>query len=279
MLICPLAVLLALGVQSRTASPEFESYAYPESLNERILAYSEYMALAKAAGVGATPSPSYEQTLIVARAWAVGIDKGELRDLPSANALDTVREGPKSQIRDTIQFIESGLYRAIIRKKATTEAEKVEATTLALKLTGLLKYSDLYGVGYCSMRQRMWLDLIGDMAPKLSPKGQRDLLVAVKSIDHSETKIDLLIDRAERQYMADGKRLGESRLAILDPEAALKHKRPDGQIALKLAALTNSSDDPVFSRQVNGIQFARSSFKSEEAALSTIVAQLAELAN
>jgi len=168
LLALPAMLTLAVGMQKREPSRDFEFPAPDPELNARFDAYVGPMSVAdQVARGGARLSPEKKREF--AQIWLDGYRAGNLKSISSAAYGDSIFEGAAGQIVRT-----QGLLFALLDELSRNEmaAQKydlaAEDATRALGITQVMRYSDLN----LNSLQNAWADRALDVLQKVVPNAK-----------------------------------------------------------------------------------------------------------
>lgn len=277
MLATPFVVMLALGVQARTSPSDFEPYTYSDNLQTRLLAYGDALRYAESKGIRPGHTSSLEMYEVVAAEWVRRAEAGVLKELPAENALDTVRDGVKSEIRSTLINLSNGLNREVRELPDDAIERRLRAFELSNRLHQLIRYNDHYAIGYVAARNQVWLDTLRPFVSKLNANQLQRLEAAVTTSAPDPRRLEAMMRRAERLFVRDGHRWGLERMAVLAP-AVSNDNREAFSRQLRQLVIANG-DDPAFIKQNGGVLFAQTALGSQNESLADIRRAIRERAS
>lgn len=265
MVATPLVVLLALGIQARTSPSDFEPYSYGPELQSRLLAYGDVLRFSEESGLRTGKQNRYDTYRKVAQEWIRRAEAGLLLELPAANSLDTVRDGAKAEVRSAVVNISNGLLRESEELPTHDVESRLQGLELSVKVLNLIRYSDHYAMGYAATRNQAWFDTLRPYVPRFNQAQLRRLEAALDEATPAPHRVSLMLARAEKQFIRDGRRWGYGRIGTLVPSASIhERERFDRQLQQLMRA---NGDDPAFTKQNGGVIYANSALECQEESL------------
>jgi hypothetical protein len=241
MLASPVLFLGSIVIESRASEPAFEPLSYSEVTDRSIAKYAPYVSrLDRVLASRRHEQP--DEIIALAAFWADGIRSGNLEPIPSMNSLDSMRSGVKGQLRVDAIRVNAHLLNLAHQIKNDRPSQALELAEDGLTVARHFRDWDLFAYSTFSMQERGWLGILKDIARDADEAERKRIWALAEPSKKSVERLDLLISRAERLYMAEGERWGEQRVSYFDLADRLAD--PDGfDSASRILAQASSDED------------------------------------
>jgi hypothetical protein len=264
----PFILLAYVAISARIGEPTFEQAAYSTTMQERLVAYSAVAQRLDSLGIMGSRRPSPEAVREAAAIWNEGIEDKRLLPLTVEHRRDSVREGIKGQARVAAQRLLSEIYHVADVELDSNPKAALADIESGFKISRSLKYSDLFAIGYFSMRERSYISLLARATSKFDSSDFAILDRILVLAESDRAAYESAIRRLDRVYWIHPK-LGHSQKR-LHFQKDLKELPPPGIVLAK----SESAEDDDEWQTARVLEFAENSFKAQEKTLAKLKAEL-----
>jgi hypothetical protein len=199
MVVSPLLLLASIAIQARTFVDDFEFEAYDAETQRHLTALVEPLNLAYSVRQAQGPEERIEARRVAQR-WIELAEEGSIRPLPPQYVADTMISGVRHQIvRSQARLVEVLAAHSAQAQSEGKPLEAAEDLSLAFRITGLMKYSDLASAGFWATSQRRLVGRAMELAQE-EPAVRDALAGALLAVRDEQEPLDGLVVIRRKQY-------------------------------------------------------------------------------
>jgi hypothetical protein len=221
MVISPILLLGSIAAESRFYIDPFQTVSCTSQQQEAITAYVQPVRESAPLALDSYKTPSPAKVRSIAHIWVAGAESGALKPLTPAYYEDSIRSAIKNQVKSANDAVAERLV-----SLSQNEAEAgqtwnaVQDGVLALKVGGVLKFSDPYAVALVGTRERAIFEMIESLAPRLAKAEATKLRGQLVQIRAEQRPLEEIVRMVRANYDRERQRADINDVASRDPQLA-----------------------------------------------------------